>query len=320
MRGAGKAAAAAGARRGQKGFALVMVLFLLVIISMTTVAFSLRTSGAYRLSRARAMTWQAYYAAKGATEVEKVRLWQRFVATSSPQKGPGGIVSAGEPATSQLGGVDVTVTVVDEAGKFPLNALGNPDEGKRKELTQILERLLGLCGVDNAADAAESIRDYIDKDTDGTRETDALNADIYEVSMLLAARGVEASMLYERHRDDLPAPVELLSTWRDTPNVNVNNATAEVLRAFAPRLTETDATAIIAARLDAPFKSMEDITARVKVSGEALAELGKWAAFNTDTVTLRAEARIGEFARRVETVAWFDSTAAHTIYFRDGWQ
>jgi len=303
------------ARRGKRGFAFVVVLFLLVMIGTAATAFSMRTSGAYRLSRSRAANWQMYYAARGAIEQAKATLWRQFVSAKSAGK----MTAAPAPETLQIGEVDVTITYVDETGKFPVNGFTSPDEGKRKELEAVLTRIFEIVAVPNAATLAETVRDYIDKDTDGDRESDALNGEAYEISQLLSAEGFKPEFLYNSFRPERPAAFQLLSTWHTSP-INVNSAPPEVLKAFSPRLTDADLRAIIAARSELPFKSPEDVVARAKVSGEGLAQLGKWAGFSTDTLTLMIEARIGGFVKRMEAVVWLESTSAHTLYVREGWQ
>jgi type II secretory pathway component PulK len=304
------------ARRGRSGgFALVVVLFMVIILATVAASFSVRTSGMYRLSMSRATSWRLYYADSGAIEEAKATLWRQFV----QGKGGSGIRVAPEPSESSAGGVDIRVVFEDESGKFPVNSFASSDAGKRKDLALVLARLFEHLSLPYSTSLAAGVQDFIDKDTDGTREAHAKNKEVFEISELLAVEGLTPQVLYASAREGLPAAAHVLSTWH-TNSINVNSAEPVIFMALAPHLTAADAAAIIAARKETPFASMEDLAARANVSGEALAELGRWAGFSTDTLSLKAEARLGDFTRRIEAVVWLDSTAAHTLYLRDGWQ
>jgi len=299
----------------RRGFALVLVLFLVILMASVISAFTMRTSASYRLTRSRAVSWRLYYAARAAIEDSKSALWRDFVA---PKKVPG-IAAPPAPGTFQFGGVDVTVTFQDEAGKLPVNDFAAPDAGRRKELSLVLARLFDKISVPSSTPLATAARDYIDEDTEGSYESGAKNEPLTDLSELLAIQRLTPDILYATKREGVPPMASLLTAWHGGA-VNMNSADPVLLQSLAPRLTDSDAKGIIATRAENPFVSMEDLAARTNVSLDVTSELGKWAAFSTDTMTLKVEARLGVFVRRVEAVVWLDSTAAHTLYMRDGWQ
>lgn len=353
--GIARTRAAAG---GEKGFALVLVLMLVVILSMAVAAMALRTSGGYSLSRSRADGWKMHFAALTGVEEAKASLWRELSMGSpepyfpadepalevkepeaapvaeegndggeaapagepaGPQTTAPGIYTVPEPLETEVDGVSVTVTFIDEAGKFPLNGFASGDETSQKELALGLARLFELLSLPNSTSLAGTLRDYIDLDKEGQREAGSRNIALFHLSQLAAAPGVDYKTIFLPNREGLPAASELLSVWH-TGKVNVNTADRWVLRALAPTLTETDAAAIIAAREQRPFRSGEELTRRAGIPGDVAAVLARKVAFTTDTLTLRVEARYGEYARRIEAVVWVDSSTGHTLFLRDGWE
>ena len=57
-----------------------------------------------------------------------------------------------------------------------------------------------------------------------------------------------------------------LSALPATSSANINFATAEILKAIAPTLTEVNATAIVELRKDNPYRDVNDMLNRVKLS------------------------------------------------------
>ena len=299
----------------RRGFAFVLVLMLLVLVTMVVGAFTMRTSAAYRASLSRAVSWRLYYAARAAVEETKATLWRQLITAKETPA----ILAPPDETTYDVGGVSVKVNFVDEAGKLPVNDFASPDDAKRKDLTLVLARLFDALALPSSTGLATAVRDYIDEDNDGLREMNAKNEPIFDACELLSIQGFRPEMLYRPVQEGLPPAADLLTTWY-RGNVNVNSAGPFVLKSLSPRLTDADVQAIISARQDQPFKSPEDLAARCNVSGEPLADLARWAGFSTDTLTLKLEARQGDFVRRLEAVIWIESTKGHTLYFCDDWR
>ena len=181
-------------RKRRGGFALVVVLFIVVMMAVMVASFSMRTSGSYRLARSRAASWRMYYAARAAAEEAKAKLWQQFVAA----KEAGAIKAPPENEEYTVGGVKVSIVYEDEAGKLPINGFAAGDDAKRKDLALILARLFDELSVPNSTSVATAVRDFVDEDGDGLRESGAKNDALFDICELLAVRGLSAEDLYGR--------------------------------------------------------------------------------------------------------------------------
>ncbi|MCD6404494.1 MAG: general secretion pathway protein GspK [Planctomycetes bacterium] len=300
-------------RRG--GFALILVLFLSLLLTVAVGAFATRTMTARRLARSRAESTQLLFAARAGVEEAKAVLWQR--AASAEEDEPGNLAP---PASLNLNlsGVAVFVEFEDEAGKLPVNDFASAGPRRRKALALALARAFDILDLGNSTSLATAVRDYIDKDSEGSGESGARNGPVFHTSELIAAKGMTTETLYTARHEGCPAAAVCLSAWHHG-KVNVNSASKVVLRSLAPCLTKREVEAIIAARCEQPFSSGEDFGSRTNVSEDARSQLLSEAGFGSDTFTLRVEARRGTFVRRVKAVVWVEQPAAHTLYFGEGW-
>jgi type II secretory pathway component PulK len=308
--------AAVAARRGAKreGFALVLVLFLVVLMSVTVAALTVRASGGYRLAQSRAIGWKLYYASRAAIEEAKAKMWRDAM---TPKKVPG-ILAPPEPMKLDEDGVSVTIEFEDEAGKIAVNNLVSADDAKKQEMINTLARLFADLDLPSSTGLATSARDFISEEKDASKRTSGKHAALFDISELAGAKGFSMDTLFRPRSPNLPPAADCLTTWY-TGNVNVNSASPIVLKALEPSLTDDDIKRIIAAREKEPFAGPEDL-ARSGAAAPAIVELVKKVTFTTDLLTFKVEARQGNFFRRIAAVVWFESSAAHTSYIRDGWQ
>jgi len=140
------------------------------------------------------------------------------------------------------------------------------DDDPNKPVTQPrLERLLGNLGIDSGH--AQAIIDWLDNDLqttipDGAEDVYYMNleqpyrtanAPMLSISELRLIKGFEDTQVY-----DTLLPY-VCAFGVDTP-INVNTASAEVLRSLADDLTETDVDRIIEQRTDSPFDDINAFT------------------------------------------------------------
>lgn len=303
-----------GAR--EDGFALLLVLFLLLLLTLVVGALTMRTAGAYRLAKSRAVGWQLYYASRSAMEEAKVKLWLDAYGRKGMTPG---LNAPPRPMRLESDGVKVKVYFEDEAGKIPLNDFNAGEQAHTNDLGTVLSQMFETIGFQGSQSLAIGVRDYIDEDEQGLGENKAKNKPLYDVCELTMVKGFTPALLYRPQKEGrLPASM-CLSTWH-TGAININTAPAEVLAALGPKLTEGDLRRIMAERRLRPFTSVEDFNNRCGLSAEAVNAITKLGGFNTDTLTLKVEARLGSYVRRMQAVVFLESSRAHTLYIRDGWQ
>ncbi len=302
-------------KRRRSAFALILVLFLSLLLAVAAGAFATKTMTAKRLARSRAESIRLLFAARAGIEEAKALLWRRAVSVKEDK--PGNLAPP-DPLDLNIGGAAVSVEFEDEAGKLPVNDFASAGPARRKALALVLARAFDILDLGNSTSLATAVRDYIDKDSEGSGESGARNGPVFHISELIGAKGMTAETLYTARREGCPAAAMCLSVWHHG-KVNINTASKVVLESLAPRLTDREIEAIIAARSKQPFSSSVDFDGRTNISKDAHNQLLGECGFGSDMFTLRVEAGRGSFVRRVKAVIWVEQAAAHTLFFGEGW-
>jgi len=315
---------------GRRGFALLLVLFLSILLTVGLLGFVSETNTAARLARSRADSWRLLFAARSALEESKARLWRQLRSSEETKA----LLSAPPPEERSIDGVSLRLYYEDEAGKLPVNGFagrrpgaGGPARGGAggsarlggKELVLALARLFDRLDLDDSTRLASTTRDFIDPDSEGLRESGARDAPIYHLSQLFSAEGFSRQKLYAPQREGLPAAADCLSAWNDGA-VNINTAPWVVLESLSPGLTDEQLEAIIEARSESPFRSGSDFRDRAGVSGEAAEALLGAGRFECGVFTIFVEARIEAMIRRLKAVVSVEQVGAKTLYVEESWQ
>jgi general secretion pathway protein K len=158
-------------------------------------------------------------------------------------------------------GATLSGAIVDEQAKFNLNNLVRGTAPSPADV-QVLQRLLGVLGL--PASLTDAIVDWIDPDDTVTQSAGAEDLDylqrepayrapnrpIADVGELVRVKGMTPETLARLapHVTALP----------DETPVNVNTASATVLRALVPSLSAADAARLVEERSRTPFRTPED--------------------------------------------------------------
>lgn len=255
------------------GVALVVVLWVIMVLSLLISGFAFRMYVETQVASFNRKQLKAEMLARAGLEVARMEL-----ILAARQGGPDSLVSDWATNTTllgehELGGGAYNVKITDEQAKLPVN---NLDETQWKNLMEVL----GVDPLDGDV-IVDSVLDWID-DNDLHRlngaESDyyaeleppyrAKNGRIDRIEELLLVRGVTKELFEGTPAvEDQPARPGLkdLLTATMSPQVNVNTASAEVLRALLG-LDETQVAAILTRRDgadgvpgnedDAPFQNV----------------------------------------------------------------
>jgi general secretion pathway protein K len=278
--------------RNEKGFALLMVLWIMMILMVISLSFSLMT---------RTETHATLYFKEG-TE-------NRFLAEAGVQraimellhrgvyKNKQPVLEGNEPVkvdgtryTGQLGDDSYVFDILDESGKISLNSLTD------KSGVIMSNLLVNLGARREDADAiVDAILDW--KDGDELRRLNGAESDYYmslpnpyrskngsfdTVEELLMVKGMTPEILYGNSRQ--PGIFDFLTVRARGGGINVNSASREVLAAL-PGMTDEAVDRIIELRGLAEIKSQEEIRPAV---GGGVALMSPYIGFseaNTYTVT-----------------------------------
>lgn len=251
--------------KGQRGVALVTVL-LIVAMATTIVAFMAQQQSFWQLeltnSRDRI---QASYIAQAGVD------WARSVladdAAHNQYDHPREMWAVQLPAIPVEGG-EVQGVLEDQQGLFNLNNLVQNGFASAPDVARF-QRLLSLLNL--PPELAYALVDWMDADstpqaTGGAEDGYYLNLPqpyrcanrpLDEISELLWVRGFDAQVIQR-----LKGFVSVLPPH--TP-INVNFASAEVLSAVVDGLSLQAARQIVIARKEAPFRNVQEMTAKLPV-------------------------------------------------------
>lgn len=301
-----RAAASRGQRHGERGIALVVVLWTLVMLSMLTIGFSLSSRT------------EARVAANGAEEIRLRALLRGGVELAVLGLGTAddnrGWRADGTPYPAEIGGDRIVVQIRDEAGRIDLNradeetltrlitaVLGTPDAAPRL-VTAILRRRGGAEAAPGQPPAADTNGQTAGQTANGpepTRPAPPPNPDdpaelarpFQSVEELRMVPGISRTLA-----DALMPLVTVLS-----PAAGINPFAADplVLQAL-PGVTRAQAEAVVRARQQRPPPTPERLAGLLpKDVGEKLrAAAGPVYSISVEAATARG-------ARgRVEAVIW----------------
>jgi general secretion pathway protein K len=216
------------------------------------------------------------------------------------------------PATPVDGG-SVEGRIEDAQARLNVNGVGGVD-GNAAIARQRLGRVLARDGLDVAL--ADAIADFVDLD-EAPRERGAedaayapaggvaANAPLVRVGELASVRGVTPVALARLAPDVAALPLDA--------TVNVNTATPNVLAAILPSLDADAIAAIVAARRERPYASVDDFATRNAVRTTTIETAGLGVGSRHFLVSVRArqgqavvraEAMIARGGGPVPTVVW----------------
>ena len=297
--------------RKRQGFALMAALWLIVIIGATSYELSVR-SRARRLAAANSLERiQGMAAAEGAIETVRAQLEERLarplqvtVGTQVPDQWSG--LRAFRPDTITIGDERAMAIVRDGGALLQINRASEDD----------LRRLLAAIPLDAglADQLAQRIMDWRDGDDQrrargaereeyvrtGARRLPA-NADFTSVADLRDIEGMTPALF---------ARIGPYITVRGTGQVNVNTAPGPVLYSLPGFGDEIVATILQNQRAGVPFRSLDDLNARLSSGARASllgasSELATRITFETREILVEATGWLAHSPVRVREEAMF---------------
>ncbi|MCG6938423.1 MAG: type II secretion system minor pseudopilin GspK [Gammaproteobacteria bacterium] len=198
-----------------------------------------------------------------------------------------------------------------------LLATGKVDTTTEKRLTQLFKSL-GLKNI-----STQAIIDWIDSDSTTTNPNGAedgyylnlddpyrtANRELQSISELRLIKGFEDGKSYQLLKDYLCAYVA-----GSDPAINVNTASAEVLKSLSADMTDALAKDIIDHRADNPFNDLKDFTSFAKL-GTIIKDTAKLST-SSDYFLLRTQAIIGQANKIMYSIIYRDGSGKTEIISR----
>jgi general secretion pathway protein K len=236
-----------GAGAGERGFALLIVLWIFVVLFAIGAEFAQGMRDNATATRNFAEETQSYYLATAAanrTFYRVLRARDEGILGATPQElgedaVPGAQGTQGVPADGewygQGQGGNVCVRLIDEGAKISLNT-------SQENLLRLVLKNLGL-DADAAAALSDSILDWIDKDHDHRlngaeseyyeglpRPYKAKDAPFDALEELLLVKGVTPELFYGGNETYPVGLIDVFSVFNHYGTVNVHNMTPKVMR------------------------------------------------------------------------------------------
>lgn len=295
--------------RTERGFALVLSLFLLALLASVVTPFAFRTQVGLSAAAHRAAALQHEMAIKAGV-IQAMRVLRHDTAADGLKQFPHDGLDEGwaEPFEIAVGPAAVRVAIRDEKSMLRINDLVTEDgllldlEGVQDPKDR-LRRLLDFIPDKDATDQElfEALVDWLDRAPDGQPEVgrfeeNAKNAPLYTLRELLLVPGFSHGTLYGfRLEDGSPAPglaSFCTSRWGDG-TVNPNTAPLEVLLALSPNMTPAFAETLVRARASAPFTSVQHVANTLPDWPGMITEIGPLLSTKSDFFLVDVTSTIG---------------------------
>ena len=286
--------------RPQRGVALITALLVVALVSVAAVGMANRQQLDIR------RTGNLLHGDQARAYVLGAESWARVVLRRDLQESEVDTLEedwATQPPVSSVEGGSLIGRVLDLQGRFNLNSLVSQGQPNPDAISRY-KRLLDILELEEAL--ADPLVDWIDENID-VRFPDGAEDESYQlltpayrtanqllsdVSELRLVKGYSPESI-EKLRPFVVALPEL------TP-INVNTAPAEVLRALADDLSDSDAEALIEARGEEGFASVEDFLKEPALAGKPLNQSDL--AVTSNWFLVISEANIGQARARLASL------------------
>lgn len=267
--------------------ALLLVLSLVSILTIITLQFGMEMRQQYVVSASLGRQIQLSEMGISGITISKGLLLQDLAENKFDSLYDSWALFNDEELSALFESGELNVSIIDENGKFPLNAmvLMKKELGKKPaneeeflklqahelEIRNVLHRLMQaepfLVEEGDSVEIIDSIVDWIDSgDGDGEEERGAENSHymrlnppypckngpIESIEELLLIQGFTAELLYGT--EDKPGLASLLTPWGDDATINLNTAAQPLLQAMAWDISKEASESMIEYREDEAHK------------------------------------------------------------------
>ncbi|CAM3635005.1 type II secretion system minor pseudopilin GspK [Parendozoicomonas haliclonae] len=251
----------------QQGVALIFVM--LIFVMVTVMASRIITDLHFNTEKtARQLQYQqAHHYAMGAEQFVAMLLEEDFQRDKQSKKPKDHWfepwAEQDQPLDTEEG--EITIMTLDDQGRFNLNMLAShgKEDKPDKDKLEMLIRLLASQNID--AQVAYRLQDWVDSNQDplpgGAEDnTYLLLTPPYRTSDSALASVSELRLLDVLTPEEFDKLVPLVSVLPSGDGININTATAGVLRSLSERISETDAKGFVDGRSKDGFADMKEVT------------------------------------------------------------
>jgi|WetSurMetagenome_2_1015567.scaffolds.fasta_scaffold00013_80 general secretion pathway protein K len=310
--------------RSERGIALLIVMWSLVLLMVIVLSFSYATKTEMRATIAFKEGIEEKFIAEAGIEMAIREIMFKKIKGGAPQEADKETAvwnTDGESNSFSLGNGSGLVRIIDESGKIDIN--------KTPEI--ILKGLILNLGVkeEDAVIIVDSILDWRDED-DYIRSNGAessyysslpvpykpKNADFESIEELMLVRGVTPELFYGK--DDKPGLADFVTVYSESGKIKISSAPKEVLMAL-PGMTEEIAAALIEFRGQVGPNAAAGLRGIMGPAYAAMAQYvttGEGNTFTVESVGRKSPAKPGFGIKAVITVS---GNKFSYKYYRSPW-
>lgn len=293
---------------------LLLVLVLLALLSTLLADWAFSTLVELRQAETFRDSNRAYYLARGGVRVGRMLLQEDRNAYDALDEN----WAAGIPSYPVGEGGVVSVAIEDLDGRLDLNRIVDASGENPAPYRERLRRLLEQLGATDVEALGDALLDWVDRNDASaaagaesgyyqglTPPYRAHNAPLDTLDELLLVKGFT------------PELVEQLSPFVTVHNggrLNLNTATAEVLRCWDEDMTEAGVEQILEARRGAPFKTLEGVRDLLGLDLYSALNRNLDLAVSSASYRIVVEATVNDGSRRTEALV--DKNGDRLLYLK----
>ena len=299
----------------QRGAVLLLVLVVVALLSALLTDWAFSTLVDMRLTETFRDSNRAYYLARGGVEVGRQLL---FEDKNPGYDAPTEMWGMGVPAYPVSDDATVSISIVDEDGRFNLNQLIDGAGNAHVVTRERFRRLLAGLDIDDPEALSDALIDWIDSG-DVTSPRGAENSWYQGLTPPMACKNalldtVDELLLVKGFTPEIVEKLTPYITVAGVSNLNVNTASRELLLAWHKDLTDSGIDQLLTARQDNPFRKVSDIATAIDATNYGnLMEQGD-IAVTSRFYRITSVAQVNDGVRTVE--ALIEKNGNHLVWRR----
>lgn len=233
----------------REGFALILTLLLVTLLSILVIELSFTTKAEVRISENYSHDLQNHHALTSGLQFAKLILKDDFERNEGEPSDHLHEVWSSAPIVRPVGAATVTATIIDEDRLLNVNALVTADGKQDAAVVRTFERLIDDLGFEGE-EMTSRIIDFMDADEEDQDLKNAKNAPLRVPDELRQVDGLPKELLdgYWEKEEWTPGLLEFVTVWSPARQVNANTAGKRVLQALSDNMTPEAADAVISYR------------------------------------------------------------------------
>ena len=286
----------------ERGAVLLLVLVVVALLSALLTDWAFSTLVDMRLTETFRDSNRAYYLARGGVEVGRQLLWMDKNAFDAPTE----MWGVGIPAYPVSDEATVSISIVDEDGRFNLNKLvdtaGNAHVVTRERFRSLLTNL----DIDDPVALSDALIDWIDS-RDDTSPHGAENAWYQRLAQPLACKNapldtVDELLLVKGFTPEIVQRLTPFVTVAEVSKLNVNTAAKELLLVWDSAVTASDIELLLTRRQDKPFKTLSEVQDALGMTNFTALNRNVDLAVTSQFYRITSVAQVNDGVRTVETL------------------